>query len=435
MHSRRSAIAGLTWRVSSSPNSWILSARHSSQCIVIDKTQHPCEGYGELKEDWQIRRHVANLVQRVGRHKAVYGYYVLDEPGSQYYPELAVWVESYRTFAPQAVAYINLFGDHATPQQMGVATYAEYVDSYVQMVRPAFLSYDHYSMMADGTVRSGYFRNLEVMRAAGLRHNLPFWNIVLGNAHYDYAAPTDAGLRFQLYTTLAYGRGASADFTYFTPNIGNYRLGPIDQFGEKTSRCRRSAMNPKLPGFGALPRMCVVEVEGEDAPPISCSRAAEPGMVVRTQTPRLRQVRKTNLELIFSDHNAYCLPPCQNKCPSHIDIPGFLKANTEGSFIESTRIFKRTIPFPSVLGRVLSGPVRRALSPGRGRGGDRHPRQPPLRGRPGAQVPGRGHEGTRAVRGAAGQRQAGRGHRLRPRGHGGRLLPRHRGPRGHRVRA
>ena len=112
---------------------------------------------------------------------------------------------------------------------------------------------------------------------------------------------------------------------------------------------------PKLPGFGAC-RMCVVEVEGEDNPPISCSRAAEPEMVVQTQTPRLREIRKTNLELIFSDHNAYCLPPCQNKCPSHIDIPGFLKANTEGNFIESARIFKRTIPFPSVLGRVCPAP-------------------------------------------------------------------------------
>ncbi len=112
---------------------------------------------------------------------------------------------------------------------------------------------------------------------------------------------------------------------------------------------------PKLPGFGAC-RMCVVEVEGEGQPPISCSRSAEADMVVRTQTPRIRQLRKTNLELIFSDHNAYCLPPCQNKCPSRIDIPGFLKANTEGNFVESTRIFKRTIPFPSVLGRVCPAP-------------------------------------------------------------------------------
>ena len=112
---------------------------------------------------------------------------------------------------------------------------------------------------------------------------------------------------------------------------------------------------PKLPGFGAC-RMCVVEVEGEEHPPISCAREAEPGMVVQTQTQRVRDLRHTSLELIFSDHNAYCLPPCQNKCPSHIDIPGFLKANTEGSFVESARIFKRTIPFPSVLGRVCPAP-------------------------------------------------------------------------------
>ena len=112
---------------------------------------------------------------------------------------------------------------------------------------------------------------------------------------------------------------------------------------------------PKLPGFGAC-RMCVVEVEGEEAPPISCSRQAEADMVVRTQTDELRRIRRTSLELIFSDHNAYCLPPCQNKCPSQIDIPGFLKANAEAAWRESVRIFKRTIPFPSVLGRVCPAP-------------------------------------------------------------------------------
>jgi formate dehydrogenase major subunit len=112
---------------------------------------------------------------------------------------------------------------------------------------------------------------------------------------------------------------------------------------------------PKLPGFGAC-RMCVVEVEGEEHPPISCSRACEDGMKVQTQTEEVRRLRRTNLELIFSDHNAYCLPPCQNKCPSHIDIPGFLKANAEADWRESTRIFKRTIPFPSVLGRVCPAP-------------------------------------------------------------------------------
>ncbi|MEY3494676.1 MAG: hypothetical protein RI921_36, partial [Chloroflexota bacterium] len=113
--------------------------------------------------------------------------------------------------------------------------------------------------------------------------------------------------------------------------------------------------DPKLPGFGAC-RMCVVDVDGCDSPQISCSAKAEPAAVIATQTDRLREIRRTNLELIFSDHNAYCLPPCQNKCPSHIDIPGFLKANAESQFRESARIFKRTIPFPSILGRVCPAP-------------------------------------------------------------------------------
>ena len=80
-------------------------------------------------------------------------------------------------------------------------------------------------------------------------------------------------------------------------------------------------------------------------------------MVVRTQTEEMRRLRRTNLELIFSDHNAYCLPPCQNKCPSHIDIPGFLKANAEANWARvapgssSARSRSRR-----VLGRVCPAP-------------------------------------------------------------------------------
>jgi len=47
---------------------------------------------------------------------------------------------------------------------------------------------------------------------------------------------------------------------------------------------------PKLPGFGAC-RMCVVEVDGEEQPPISCSRTCEDGMKVQTQTEDIRRIR------------------------------------------------------------------------------------------------------------------------------------------------
>jgi formate dehydrogenase major subunit len=176
---------------------------------------------------------------------------------------------------------------------------------------------------------------------------------------YDTAVPYDESLAECLITTQAPQRPLSTP-TFRIEIDGRVVEGVEGQTILEV--CRANGIEvptlcyePKLPGFGAC-RMCVVEVEGEEYPPISCSRVAEAGMVVRTQTEQVRRLRRTNLELIFSDHNAYCLPPCQNKCPSHIDIPGFLKANAEGQFRESTRIFKRTIPFPSILGRVCPAP-------------------------------------------------------------------------------
>src|SRR5438046_10677955 len=57
---------------------------------------------------------------------------------------------------------------------------------------------------------------------------------------------------------------------------------------------------PKLPGFGAC-RMCVVDVEGEEHPPISCSRRCEDGMVVQTKPEEIRRFRQTNVQMIFRD--------------------------------------------------------------------------------------------------------------------------------------
>ena len=178
-------------------------------------------------------------------------------------------------------------------------------------------------------------------------------------APLDTVTPLDVDLSELLLTTQAPQRPASTpairlevDGRLVEGRAGQTILEVCRDIGiEVPTLC----YEPKLPGFGAC-RMCVVEVEGEEHPPISCSQRAAEGMKVQTQTELVRRLRHTNLELIFSDHNAYCLPPCQNKCPSRIDIPGFLKANAEGNWRESARIYKRTIPFPSILGRVCPAP-------------------------------------------------------------------------------
>ena len=53
-------------------------------------------------------------------------------------------------------------------------------------------------------------------------------------------------------------------------------------------------------------RVCLVEIEGVERLAASCVTIAEEGMVVKTNSPRVRAARKTNLELILSEHNCHC---------------------------------------------------------------------------------------------------------------------------------
>src|SRR5690348_13972882 len=107
-------------------------------------------------------------------------------------------------------------------------------------------------------------------------------------------------------------------------------------------------------------RMCLVHVAGVDRPLPSCNVAATPGMVVTTNSDELFHIRRTNLEMMLSDHNAYCQPPCQIDCPTHIDIPGYLELIAKGSMKEAARLVKEVLPFPFILGLTCPAPCQKA---------------------------------------------------------------------------
>jgi formate dehydrogenase major subunit len=105
-------------------------------------------------------------------------------------------------------------------------------------------------------------------------------------------------------------------------------------------------------------RMCLVDIEGYDRPMPSCHLPAEAGMKVTATSDGLFGMRKQNLEYILSDHNAYCMPPCQVGCPTHIDIPGYLELMTKGQHVEAARLVKEVLPFPYALGLVCPAPCQ-----------------------------------------------------------------------------
>ncbi|MGH8175141.1 MAG: formate dehydrogenase subunit alpha [Steroidobacter sp.] len=84
---------------------------------------------------------------------------------------------------------------------------------------------------------------------------------------------------------------------------------------EGTSIMRAASMTgnqiPKLCATGTLKafgscRLCLVEIEGRNGYPASCTTAVASGMKVRTQSAKLAQLRRNVVELYVSDHPLDC---------------------------------------------------------------------------------------------------------------------------------
>jgi hypothetical protein len=127
-------------------------------------------------------------VDKVGTSPAVYGYYIVDEPGSQDFHALGLAVAALKKYAPEKQAYINLFPNYASmgapgESQLGTTTYEEHLERFVTEVKPPFISYDSYQVQYSHDMREldkafSYYQNLLQVRSVAQKHDLPFWQIV-----------------------------------------------------------------------------------------------------------------------------------------------------------------------------------------------------------------------------------------------------------------
>ncbi len=114
-----------------------------------------------------------------------------------------------------------------------------------------------------------------------------------------------------------------------------------------------------LKAYGAC-GLCTVEVEGVPKLLRACSAVASDGMVISTDTPRIRQSRKIALELLMSDHTGDCKGPCSLNCPAGTDCQGYVKLIAEGKFKEAVELVKDKVPLPASIGRVCPHPCETA---------------------------------------------------------------------------
>jgi len=209
--------------------------KHRVRAIVFDERVTP--NWDQPFDSRRANEVLPRLIKKLDRHPAVFGYHLKDEPDAAQFAELGKAAELVRELAPGKWPYINL------PPGMGDWYANEYLRLFVESCKPPILSYDNYAIGEAVDFSYGFWANIWDVRAAALRHKLPFHAIVLTAAHWNYRVPTAADLRLQIYGALVYGARGLAYYKFCSkplavlaaPDLGNFRMAPLDEFGEKTA--------------------------------------------------------------------------------------------------------------------------------------------------------------------------------------------------------
>ena len=217
------------------PNLLDACEKYHLKAIVFDE-KVTGDDYGKPFDAELAEKNLPALIKKVNKHPAVMGYHLRDEPGATEFPALGRAVEIVKKLAPGKWPYINLFPG------MG-ADYDTYLEQFATVCKPTAYSYDNYPLGEDGKFSYGFWANIAQVREAALKHNLPFWNIILTAPHWNYRELTQADLRLQMYGSLVYGAKGISFYKFMAsslpilkaPDLGNFRAAPLDQFGERTA--------------------------------------------------------------------------------------------------------------------------------------------------------------------------------------------------------
>ena len=212
--------------------------KHNIKAIVFD--ERITGAFDAPFDSKKANKNLPDLIKKVNKHPAVYGYHLKDEPGPDQFLELSKSVALLKDLAPGKWPYINLL-----PTQSYGEAYDSYLEQFATVCNPTAFSYDNYSQdyAINGGVKSLFWKNLVQVREASLKHGLPFWNIILTAAHFSYPELTISDLRLQMYGSLVYGAKGLSFYKFISaslpildaPDLGNFRMAPLDQFGERTS--------------------------------------------------------------------------------------------------------------------------------------------------------------------------------------------------------
>ena len=144
-------------------------------------------------------------------HPAIWGIDVGDEPSALDFPYYGRVMDYVNRAFPNQFAYLNLYPNYAsvsqnnaqeTVNQLGTATYEEHIQKYCENVPVDYICYDFYLYSINVTK---HYENLRVVADACLRTGRSMWIVLQVNSNKPAEWMTENNLRFQAYTSMAFG--------------------------------------------------------------------------------------------------------------------------------------------------------------------------------------------------------------------------------------
>ena len=170
----------------------------------------------------QIEKALDGIIGRYSAHPALLGYVVGAELAVQQFARIGTVNQYLRKKDPQHLPYINLLPLYGFNPR---TDYDEHVGKFIELVKPALVCWEHHQQIrgwpppgAAGTLDEGtYWMNLEIMRQRCTEAGLPYHQSIV-SLKYPVGDRTlrdcnEVDLRWQVYTSLAFG---SRGITYFT---------------------------------------------------------------------------------------------------------------------------------------------------------------------------------------------------------------------------
>ena len=199
-----------------------------SQMANLDFFKEQFEVMGDLKLKYIISNPVIRtdnkntLIKSLKGNPHFGGWYFVDEPRFESLENLKKQYDSLYKLDSESFVLVNLVGELVKPFTGDFKTLAAYYDYIQELFYPQMWSFDFYPVIIRNnklTVQyNQFYSDLEDFYALSKKTGRPFWTTCESMAYttssYSRPAPTEASLRFEAFSALAYGAQGIGYWTY-----------------------------------------------------------------------------------------------------------------------------------------------------------------------------------------------------------------------------